>query len=69
LYPRKRYVIVPDTRHVSPFAQADSAVLSGTVTDPSGAVVVNATVEAMNEDTNVAQTTHTNSAGLNAFRI
>jgi hypothetical protein len=35
--------------------------------DPSGAVVVNAAVEATNEDTNVTQTTHTNSAGLYSF--
>lgn len=49
------------------FAQSDSATLSGAVTDPSGAVIVNATVEVDNEGTNVAQTTHTNSAGLYSF--
>ena len=48
-------------------AQSDSATLSGTVTDPSGAVVSNANVQAVNEDTNVAQNTRTNSVGLYSF--
>jgi len=48
-------------------AQSDSANLSGTVSDPSGAVVPNATVQATNEDTNVGQSTRTNSAGLYSF--
>src|SRR5258708_20813079 len=49
------------------FAQADSATLSGTVTDPSGAIITNATVEATNPDTNLTQATRTNSAGLYSF--
>lgn len=48
-------------------AQSDSATLSGTVSDPSGAVVANAVVQATNEETNVAQSTRTNSAGLYSF--
>ena len=49
------------------FAQADSATLSGTVTDPSGAIIANAAVEATNPDTNITQATRTNSVGLYSF--
>jgi len=49
------------------FARADSAALSGTVSDPSRAVIFNATVVVTNEDTNIAQATRTNSAGLYSF--
>jgi Carboxypeptidase regulatory-like domain/TonB dependent receptor len=49
------------------FAQSDSAALSGTVTDPSGAVVADAAVQVTNADTNVAQITRTNSVGLYSF--
>jgi hypothetical protein len=48
-------------------AQA-SAGITGTVTDPSGAVVPNAKVTVVNEDTSVASTTVTGSAGTYAFR-
>ena len=51
----------------SVYAQSDSATLSGTVSDSSGAVVVNAVVQATNEETNVTQTTRTNSGGLYSF--
>ncbi len=49
------------------FAQVGTATLSGTVTDPSGAVVVNAEVQAVNTGTNFAQITHSNSTGLYVF--
>jgi len=48
-------------------AQVDSATLSGTVNDPSGAVIAGATVEAINHETNVTQSTRTNSVGLYTF--
>lgn len=48
-------------------SQSDTAALSGIVTDPSGAIVVNATVQVVNTDTNVTQTTQTNAAGLYSF--
>ena len=48
------------------FAQ-DAATLSGTATDPSGAVLAVAAVQLVNMDTNVAQTTQTNRAGLYSF--
>ncbi|MBI3208228.1 MAG: TonB-dependent receptor, partial [Candidatus Solibacter usitatus] len=49
------------------FAQVDSAALSGTVTDPSGAIITNAAVQAANQNTNITQTTRTNSVGLYSF--
>jgi len=49
------------------FAQADSATLSGVVTDPSGAIVSDATVQVTNEEMNIVQTTRTNSVGLYSF--
>jgi hypothetical protein len=48
-------------------AQA-SAGITGTVTDPSGAVVPNAKVTVTNEDTSVSSNTVTSSAGTYAFR-
>ena len=48
-------------------AQTAAATLSGTVTDPSDAVITAATVQLINIDTNVAQTTLTNQAGLYSF--
>src|ERR1019366_1361469 len=48
-------------------AQSNSATLSGTVTDASGAVVANAAVQATNEETNVTQATRSNSVGLYSF--
>lgn len=44
-------------------AQSDSSSLSGTITDPSGAVVPNARVTAHNEATGLERTTQTNSSG------
>jgi len=45
------------------FAQRDLATLVGTVTDPSGGVVANATVTVTENDTNEVYTLTTNSAG------
>jgi Carboxypeptidase regulatory-like domain/TonB dependent receptor len=45
-------------------AQYDSAQISGTVHDPSGAVIVNATVQILNRDTGLVRQTVTNSTGL-----
>lgn len=53
---------------VSPLsAQTAAASLSGSVTDPSGAVVTDAAVQVVNEETNVSQTTRTNESGLYSF--
>lgn len=49
------------------FSQA-SAGITGTVTDPSGAVVTGATVTVTNESTNVSDKTTTSSAGTYTFR-
>ena len=48
------------------FAQTVGQV-TGLVTDPSGGVIVGATVTITNSQTNVARTTTTNSAGNYAF--
>lgn len=45
------------------FAQVETGQISGTVTDQSGAVVVNATVTAKNLGTNAERSTQTNSTG------
>ena len=49
------------------FGQTGSATLSGSVTDPSGAAVVNAEVRLLNVETNSAQTTRTNASGVYVF--
>ncbi|MFZ0799829.1 MAG: TonB-dependent receptor [Terriglobales bacterium] len=46
------------------FAQAESATLSGTVADRTGAVIVGARVQATNSDTNVTVSTVTNHEGI-----
>ncbi|NUQ29736.1 MAG: hypothetical protein HOQ35_14640 [Acidobacteriaceae bacterium] len=51
----------------SVYAQGGSAVLSGTVTDPSGAAVPNARVTATNTETNLVLTSETNASGLYRF--
>ena len=48
-------------------AQTNTASVSGLVTDPSGAVMVSASVSLVNTDTNVAQSTLTNQAGIYSF--
>ncbi|MGA7341754.1 MAG: carboxypeptidase regulatory-like domain-containing protein [Terracidiphilus sp.] len=45
-------------------AQYDSAQISGTVRDQSGAVIANATVQILNRDTGLVRQTVTNSTGL-----
>ncbi|HMG03072.1 MAG TPA: carboxypeptidase regulatory-like domain-containing protein [Edaphobacter sp.] len=49
------------------FAQGGSAVLSGTVTDPTGAAIPAAHVTFTNVDTNLALTSQSNSSGLYRF--
>ncbi len=46
------------------FGQAGSGTITGTLTDPSGAVVPGATVVILNTDTGVARSTSTNQAGI-----
>ncbi|NUQ30849.1 MAG: TonB-dependent receptor [Acidobacteriaceae bacterium] len=50
-------------------AQTITASVNGTVTDPTGAVVVNATVMAVNVDTGVTTPTTTNHEGIYAIRF
>ncbi len=45
-------------------AQSGTGSITGTITDPSGAVVPGATVIVLNTDTGVARTTATNDAGI-----
>jgi hypothetical protein len=45
-------------------AQYDSAQISGTVHDPTGAVIADATVQILNRDTGLVRQTVTNSTGL-----
>ncbi|MCU0238161.1 MAG: carboxypeptidase regulatory-like domain-containing protein, partial [Pyrinomonadaceae bacterium] len=49
------------------FAQTPTATLTGTVTDPNGAVIPNATVTASNKATNLNRTTSTNGEGVYIF--
>src|SRR5207253_7578702 len=48
------------------FSQTDATV-SGTVTDPTGAHIVTATVTALNAATGIVTTTQTNQAGVYVF--
>ncbi len=52
---------------ISVLSQGVDAVLTGTVSDPNGAVVVNAKVVALNIATSVALTTVSNEAGIYIF--
>ena len=45
-------------------AQTERATISGRITDPRGAVIVGADVQATNIDTNVTVATKTNSSGI-----
>src|SRR6516165_7050231 len=49
------------------FAQVDRAVLEGTVSDPSGGVIVGASVKVLAVDTGLAQHQSTNSKGYYRF--
>jgi hypothetical protein len=49
------------------FAQTSTSRISGTVTDPSGAVIPGATVTAINEATGVTNTQVTTESGFYAF--
>lgn len=46
------------------FGQAPTGQISGSVTDPSGAVIAGAEVTAANEATNIRRTTTTNEDGI-----
>src|SRR5262245_63271628 len=48
---------------------ANTAALTGTVTDPTGAVVANVTVTATNQATNQARTTATGGDGVYRFSL
>jgi hypothetical protein len=54
---------------IGAYAQNTGGSISGTVHDPSGAVIAGATVVATNTATNVADTTRTNSAGAYSFPV
>jgi hypothetical protein len=49
---------------VSGFGQAETASLSGTVMDPTGAVVIDAEVQVTNVDTNISTVARSNHAGV-----
>jgi hypothetical protein len=49
------------------YGQTETASISGRITDPKGGVIPKAVVEAIQEDTNVKQTTETNGDGLYYF--
>src|SRR5258708_19159231 len=51
----------------SAWAQSASGSISGIVTDPSGAAIVNASVRLIQAETNSSQTTNTNEAGRYSF--
>ena len=49
------------------FGQVDRAVLEGTVTDPTGAALVRATVKTLDEETGLSQEQKTNANGYYRF--
>ncbi|HKA21664.1 MAG TPA: carboxypeptidase-like regulatory domain-containing protein [Blastocatellia bacterium] len=53
----------------SSYSQTSSTALSGTVYDPSGAIVAGASVTAANDATGVAFRQTTNESGLYSFRL
>jgi outer membrane receptor protein involved in Fe transport len=52
---------------IASFAQLTRGTILGSVQDPSGAVIANATVKIVNADTNIARSTTTNGDGLYRF--
>src|SRR5260370_7411663 len=52
---------------ISAFSQAVNATLLGTVTDTTGAIVVNGKVTATDAGTNISRTVQTNSSGNYSF--
>ena len=51
-------------RPVALMAQSDNSSITGTITDPSGAVVTGASVKVANESTGAIRATTTNSSGF-----
>src|ERR1019366_706176 len=67
----KFYVVLRVTLFLSlcipSFGQSESATVSGTITDPSGAIVRDAQVKLTNVETGVTATVPSNDSGLYAF--
>jgi Carboxypeptidase regulatory-like domain len=59
-----KYVVLFTLAWAVSWGQAPTGQISGTVTDPSGAVISGAEITASNEATNVRRTTTTNDDGL-----
>src|SRR5678815_1379282 len=57
-------VLITPVSSLSCYAQVPTGTLIGTVTDPSGAVVPNATVTLTNKQTGAARAVETNSEGF-----
>ena len=53
---------------IASHAQVATATLGGTVTDPSGAVVIGATVTLQNVETGIRTVTRTNATGVYSIR-
>jgi hypothetical protein len=49
------------------FAQVDRGTITGTITDPTGAIVAGATIRIVSESTNASQQAATSSAGTYGF--
>src|SRR5947207_13602864 len=64
---RKKLIVAVVALVTSAFAQGERGTLNGTVTDPSGAVVVGAAVKALNVATGVEADVLTTDAGV--FRL
>jgi len=64
LIPQALLLIVLLGLSISVFSQSDSATLSGTVTDPSGAVIAGAVVRVTNVETDITARTTSNGSGL-----
>src|SRR3990172_7362537 len=62
-------VLVSSILAVPTYGQLGKGVITGTVTDPTGAVIPGATVALVNEATGVERTIQTSSAGLYRFEF